>query len=72
MIKLQNNVKKIRKEKGITQQELAELCNLSRSRIADIEGTKSKPERISLGTAFMLAEILETDIISLFSTKDSD
>lgn len=70
-MKLKNNVKKIRISKGMSQKEFVERMGLSQGRIYDIESGRGKVERISLGLAFRIAEVLETDIISLFtdSTK---
>lgn len=71
-MKFKNNVKEIRISKGMSQKEFVEKSGLSQGRIADIEAGRSSTERISLGLAFKLAEILDTDVITLFtdSTKE--
>ncbi|SDF77546.1 helix-turn-helix domain-containing protein [Sporomusa acidovorans] len=48
-----------RKEKGYTQQELADKANLSRSYIADIEGERYTP---SLNTIIKVARYLDLDL----------
>ncbi len=37
---LGENLKSIRKEKGLSQQELANRCNVDRAKISDIESAK--------------------------------
>lgn len=53
---LGKNIKKYRELKGLTQNELAELVDLSREYIADIErGLKN----ISLKKLYMIVDVLE-------------
>lgn len=42
------NIKKLRTERGFTQKELAEKCNLSRSYLADLERNRYNPSLESL------------------------
>lgn len=56
-------IKTLRKLKGLTQVQLAEKTNLSRSYIADIERERYNPSVESLRA---IAEALDTDLSSLF------
>lgn len=38
-----SNIKRIRKEKGLTQQQLADSANISRSYLADVENNRYNP-----------------------------
>jgi len=49
------NIRKFRKERGLTQQQLAEKCNLSRSYLADLERDRYNP---SLDTLNIIANNL--------------
>ncbi|WP_416906567.1 helix-turn-helix transcriptional regulator, partial [Paraclostridium sordellii] len=42
-INMNNNIKKLRKEKNISQENLAKLCNVSRQTINAIENNKYDP-----------------------------
>ena len=59
------NIKKIRKEKKITQRKLAELCNYSEGFIMNIE-SKHYHQTFSLGTIWRIAQVLNVDIKKLF------
>lgn len=56
----------IRKEKGLTQAELAKLCETTQQQIAKIEGGLVDPK---LSTLRKIAESLEVDISNLFYSK---
>lgn len=56
------NVKTARKAKNLTQQELADIMNLSRSTIAKYETTDSYPHAKNI---FKLCEIFELSIDEL-------
>lgn len=43
-----NNIRNLRKDRGLTQKELAEKCDLSRSYIADLERDRYNPSLDSL------------------------
>ncbi len=57
-------VKKLRLEKGISQERLAELCGLHRNYVGAIERAERTP---SIVTAEKLAKALGTTLSSLFS-----
>lgn len=59
------NLKKQRKLKGLTQSQLAELCNYSDGFIMNIESEKYH-QTFSLGTIWKFAEVLNIDIRKLF------
>lgn len=63
-ILLRKNVKAIRKSKGYTQQELADLTFLSREYICDIENEK-RCKHPSLSVIGRIADALEVEIGSL-------
>lgn len=63
-----NNIKHFRKKAGLTQQELAEKTNLSRSYIADIENGRYNP---SLDTLKSIASILHVSVQDLLD-EDAD
>lgn len=62
---LRKNVKAIRIEKGLTQQELADLTFLSREYICDIENDK-RGKHPSISVIGRIADALEVDITLLF------
>lgn len=62
---LRDNLKSIRKSKGLTQQELADLTMLSREYVCDIEN-KSRNKHPSLSVIGRIADALEVDIALLF------
>lgn len=65
---MENQIKKFREIKNISQGNLAELCNVSRQTINAIENNKYDP---SLKLAFDLAKFLGVTVDELFITKDS-
>lgn len=58
------NIKRIRKEKGITQQQLAEMISYSTQFISNIESRNH--QTFSLGTIWRVAIVLNIDIKELF------
>lgn len=62
--KIGKNIKKIRKEKGISQVKLSELCDCSLSYISKIEAPKCS-KSFSLDILFRIAEVLEVDVKEL-------
>jgi putative transcriptional regulator len=61
---LENNIKAIRKSKGLSQKELATACSVSRQTINAIENDKYDP---TLQLAFHLSVILKTPLEELFT-----
>jgi len=64
-----NNVKNIRKEKNLTQEELAELADLSISYVKQIESCKDF-KNLTLTTMLKLSKALDTTINILFYNMD--
>jgi transcriptional regulator with XRE-family HTH domain len=61
--KLGNNLKIIRTAKNITQSELAELVNVDKSFVSNIENGKNNP---TLSTIASLAKALKVPVDELF------
>lgn len=64
MLTVGERIKAYRKERGLTQKELAEKSNLSRSHIASIEGNQYTPSLATLGE---ISKALEIDSALLIS-----
>lgn len=58
------NIKKQRKLKGLTQEQLANLANYSKQFISNIESKNH--QTFSLGTLWRIALVLDIDISLLF------
>ncbi len=63
VIETKNTIRERRKEKGISQEELAKRCGVSRQTVNAIENNKYDP---TLMLAFSLAKVLETTVDELF------
>lgn len=63
---MENKIRILRKEKNISQEELAKKCGVTRQTINAIENNKYDP---TLALAFKLAEILETTVDGLFCCR---
>jgi len=64
---LAKNIKKYRKEKNLSQNELAERLNISREHLAKLETTK---RCISLKLLFKLSDTLNVSLRDLFTFDD--
>ena len=64
---MNNRVKELRKGKGLTQEDLAEIIGVSRQTVNAIEKQKFDP---SLNTAFKMARLFELPIESIFLSED--
>ena len=64
---MNNRVKELRKEKGYTQEDLAEIIGVSRQTVNAIEKQKFDP---SLNTAFKMAKLFALPIESIFLSED--
>lgn len=64
-----NNVKNKRREKNLTQEELAELADLSISYVKQIESCKDF-KNLTLTTMLKLSKALDTTINNLFYNID--
>lgn len=63
---MENHVRALRKELGLSQEEFGKHCGVSRQTINAIENQKYDP---SLPLAFQLARILGTTVDALFLPK---
>ncbi len=63
VIETKNTIRERRKEKGISQEELAKRCGVSRQTVNAIENNKYDP---TLALAFKLAQELKTTVDELF------
>ena len=64
-----NRVKDLRNKNNLTQEQLAELVDVTRLTIISIEKQKYEP---SLGLAIRLSKVLGTAIEQLFWLKEED
>ena len=62
---IRKNIKRIRKEKRLTQQQLAEMTDLSVDYIGEIE-SPTKNKSFSIITLGRIADVLDTDIRDFF------
>ncbi len=62
--KMHNTIRQRRKGLGLSQEELAQRCGVSRQTVNAIENNRYDP---TLALAFRLAQVLETTVDSLFS-----
>ena len=64
---MDNHIREKRKELGLSQEELAKRCRVSRQTVNAIENNKYDP---TLALAFHLARELETTVDQLFSPAE--
>lgn len=63
---MENKIKELRKDLGLSQDTLAKQCNVSRQTINAIENNKYDP---TLQLAFKLAKTLDTPVDGLFNSE---
>ena len=66
---IRNNIKRIRLEHNLTQQDLANLTGLTRQYICDIEN-KSRNKHLSIAVLGRIADALNLHIIEFFIEDD--
>lgn len=66
---VRKNIKKFRKEKGYTQQKLADKVDMSIDYLAEIESDKRK-KTFSLAILGRIADVLEVDIKDFFNNNN--
>ena len=64
---MENRIRVLRKEKGISQEDLAKRCGVSRQTVNAIENNKYDP---TLSLAFRLAGELGVTVDELFRTPE--
>ena len=62
---IRKNIKKYRIEKNLTQQELADMTELSREYICDIENEK-RNKHLTIAVLGRISEALQIDITAFF------
>ena len=62
---IRKNIKRIRLEKNLTQQNLADMINMSREYICDIEN-ESRSKHPTIAVIGRIADALEIDISDIF------
>lgn len=62
------NLKKIRLQKKLTQQEVADMIGMSREYICDIENEKRK-KHVTIAVLGRIADVLNIDIRDFFKTS---
>lgn len=65
---VRKNIRKYRKEKGFTQQRLADEADMSINYLAEIESVKRR-KTFSLATLGRIADVLEVDIRDFFNNN---
>ena len=65
---VRQNIKKYRTEQNLTQQDLAEMTDMSREYITDIEN-ESRNKHLTITVLGRIAEALKVPIGDFFSTK---
>lgn len=68
---IRKNIKKFRVEQKLTQQELADMTEMSREYICDIENEK-RNKHLTIAVLGRIAEALNIDITKFFETTDLD
>ena len=66
---MKNNLEKFRKEKNLSQEELAEILEVSRQTICSLEKGKYNP---SILLAFKIAKFFKTHIENIFIYGDDE
>ena len=66
---MKNKVEKLRKEKGLSQESLASILNVSRQTVSSIETGKYNP---SLELAFKIANYFKKTIEDIFKYKEEN
>ena len=64
---METRIKELREEKGLTQQQLADIVDVTRQTILFLEKGKYNP---SLRLAWMIAEVFDSPIEEVFSFSD--
>ncbi len=66
---IRKNIKKFRLQRGLTQQDLADMTDLSREYICDIEN-ESRNKHLTISVLGRIAEAMNVHIVNFFVTDD--
>lgn len=72
MISSKNNIKELRKQRGLTQRELADICGLSCILINRLEEDRLDLRNTKMENVIRLCKALKCNIADLFKDKDSE
>lgn len=67
---IRDNIRRYRRQKHLTQQNLADMTDISREYICDIEN-KRRNKHITIALLGRIAEALDTDISEFFKEHDN-
>jgi len=67
MVDMKNKIEEIRKERGLRQEELAEIMKVSRQTISSLENGRYNP---SITLAFKIAKYFEMQIEDVFMYEE--
>ena len=65
-IKLNNKIKSLRRERGLTQEQMAELLKISASHYKKIEAPNVN-KNFTLDIIFRISEVLDVELIDIFN-----
>lgn len=68
---IRTNIRKIRMSKSLTQQDLADMTDMSREYICDIEN-ESRNKHLTIAVLWRIAEALDTPIGEFFDAKEKE
>ncbi|OAA90915.1 helix-turn-helix transcriptional regulator [Clostridium ljungdahlii] len=66
---MENKIRELRKERKITQEELADFCNVTRQTIISLENGKYNP---SIFLAYKIAKIFNMTIEQVFIFEEEE
>ena len=66
---IRTNIKRFRNRKNWTQQKLADMADLSREYICDIEN-ESRNKHLTIAVLGRIADAMEVHIVNFFMTED--
>jgi len=68
LVRIGKNIRKIRNEKNISQQDLAAVCNFEKSNMSRIESGKTN---LTIGTLLKICEALHVKLSDVIDIEDS-
>ena len=72
IIKVGNNIKKFRKEKNITQKDMAKMLNMPSSTYSNYENNNREPNAATLKKIADILDISVIDLLTVQSSKDEN
>ncbi len=65
-IKIGNRIKSLRESKGISQQDLAAICNFEKANLSRIEAGRTNP---TISTLYKISQALEISVAELIDVE---